>query len=97
MSLLQKKKEEDKEENLTMDELGTVITIIVEKKKGESKDDIIGKFRRLCLEEDITEEVRKRTAYVKPSEERYAKKKIIVWRDKCRRRAKNSRRHNVKR
>ena len=36
--------------------------IIVEKKKGESKDDIIGKFRRLCLEEDITEEVRKRTA-----------------------------------
>jgi len=71
--------------------------IIVEKKKGESKDDIIGKFRRLYLEEDITEEVRKRAAYVQPSEERYAKKKIIVWRDKCRRRAKNSRRHDVKR
>jgi ribosomal protein S21 len=71
--------------------------IIVEKKKGESKDDIIGKFRRLCLEEDITEEVRRRTAYIKPSEERYAKKKIIVWRDKCRKRAKNSRRHDVKR
>lgn len=70
--------------------------IIVKKNKGESKDDIIGKFRRLCLEEDITEEVRKRTSYVKPSEERYAKKKIIVWRDKCRRKAKSSRRHDAK-
>ena len=48
------------------------------------------------MEEDITEEVRKRTSYVKPSEERYAKKKIIVWRDKCRRKAKNSRRHDAK-
>ena len=70
--------------------------IIVKKNKGESKDDIIGKFRRLCLEEDITEEVRKRTSYVKPSEERYAKKKIVVWRDKCRRKAKNSRRHDAR-
>ena len=67
--------------------------IIVKKKKGESKDDIIGKFRRLCLEEDITEEVKKRVAYSKPSEQRYAKKKIIIHRQKCRRRAK--RRRNV--
>jgi len=67
--------------------------IIVKKKKGETKEDIIGKFRRLTLEEDITEEVRKRTAYSKPSEERYAKKKIILWREKCRRRAKKSRRY----
>lgn len=72
------------------------MAIIVKKKKGESKDDVIGKFRRLLLEEDITEEVRKRTAYVKPSEERYAKKKIILWRDKCRRRAKKSRRYGQK-
>lgn len=69
------------------------MALIVRKTKGESKDDIIGKFRRLSLEEDITEEVKKRTAYSKPSEERYAKKKIIIWRDKCRKRAKNSRRH----
>ena len=68
--------------------------IIVKKKKGESKDDVIGKFRRLCLEEDITEEVRKRSAYTKPSELRYAKKKVILWREKCRRKAKNSRRHD---
>ena len=67
--------------------------IIVKRKKNETKDDIIGKFRRLCLEEDITEEVKKRMAYTKPSEERYAKKKIIMWRDKCRRRSKRSRRY----
>jgi len=67
--------------------------IVVKKKKGESKDDVIGKFRRLCLEEDITEEVRKRAAYSKPSEERYAKKKIIIWREKCRKRVRNSRGH----
>lgn len=67
--------------------------IIVKRKKGDSKDDIIGKFRRLCMEEDITEEVKKRTAYAKPSIGRYAKKKIIIWREKCRKRAKNSRTH----
>ncbi|MFA6518738.1 MAG: hypothetical protein WCV93_03795 [Candidatus Shapirobacteria bacterium] len=67
--------------------------IVVTKNKGESKDDIIGKFRRLSLEEDITEEVRKRSAYVKPSEERYAQKKVIIWRDKCRRRSKSSRKY----
>ena len=65
--------------------------IIVKKKKGESKDDVIGKFRRLSLEEDITEEVRKRIAYTKPAEKRYAKKKIILWREKCRKKAKKRR------
>ena len=65
--------------------------IVVKKKKGESKDDVIGKFRRLSIEEDITEEVRKRTAYTKPAEKRYAKKKIILWREKCRKRAKKRR------
>jgi ribosomal protein S21 len=69
------------------------MAIIVKRKKGESKDDIIGKFRRLCLEEDITEEVRKRAAYAKPSIGRYAKKKIILWREKCRKRAKKSRKY----
>lgn len=65
--------------------------IIVKKKKGESKDDIIGKFRRLSMEDDIVDEVRKRSAYSKPAEKRYAKKKIILWREKCRRRAKKRR------
>ena len=65
--------------------------IIVKKNKGDTKDDVIGKFRRLAMEEDIVEEVRKRSAYAKPAEERYAKKKIILWREKCRRRAKKRR------
>lgn len=65
--------------------------IVVKKSKGETKDDIIGKFRRLVVEEDITEEVRKRSAYVKPSVKRYAKKKVILWREKCRRRYKKRR------
>ncbi len=65
--------------------------IIVKKKKGETKDDVIGKFRRLSVEEDITEEVKKRTAYEKPAVKRYAKKKIILWREKCRKRAKKRR------
>lgn len=69
------------------------MSVIVKKKKGESKDDIIGKFRRLCMEEDVTEEVRKRAAYTKPSAARYAKKKIIIWREKCRKRARKSRRY----
>ena len=65
--------------------------IIVKKKKGETKDDVIGKFRRLSVEEDVTEEIRNRSAYSKPAEKRYAKKKIILWREKCRRRAKKRR------
>ena len=51
-----------------------IMAQIIKKKKGESKDDIIGKFRRLVLEEDITEEVKTRTAYQKPSELRKKKK-----------------------
>lgn len=68
------------------------MAIIVRKNKGETKDDIIGRFRRLSLEEDITEEVKKKTSYVSPSAKRYAKKKIILWREKCRRRARRMRR-----
>lgn len=68
------------------------MAIVVRKNKGESKDDIIGRFRRLSIEEDITEEVRNRSAYTSPSAKRYAKKKVILWREKCRRRARRMRR-----
>ena len=67
--------------------------IIVKKKKGESKDDVIGKFRRIFLEEEIVEEVKKRLAYNKPSIKRYAKKKINIWRKKCRKRSKKRRKN----
>lgn len=69
------------------------MAIVVKRGKSDSKDDIIGKFRRLCLEEDINEEVKRRTAYESPSEKRYAKKKVILWREKCRKRARKSRIH----
>jgi len=64
------------------------MAIIVKKQKGESKDDVIGRFRRLSIEDDIVDEIKEKKAYSKPSELRYAKKKIILWKDKCRRRAK---------
>ena len=67
------------------------MAIIVKRKKNESKDDIIGKFRRIFLEKDISELIKEKTAYKKPSELRYAKKKINIWRKKCRKRAKNAR------
>lgn len=69
------------------------MAIVVKKNKGESKDDVIGRFRRLSVEEDVTEEVRKRSAYASPAAKRYAKKKIILWREKCRRRARRMRRN----
>lgn len=69
------------------------MAIVVLKGKTGSKEDIIGAFRRLTLEEDIVEQVKKRTHYQKPSQKRYAKKKIAIWRKKCRRRSKNSRIH----
>lgn len=37
MSLFQKSKEDDKEESVTMDDLGTVMTILVEKKSKNDK------------------------------------------------------------
>ena len=61
--------------------------IVVRKKQG----DLIGKFRRIFLEEEIVEEVKKRLVYVKPSEKRYAKKKVNIWRKKCRQRSKKRR------
>jgi ribosomal protein S21 len=67
------------------------MAIIVTKQLGETKDDIIGKFRRMCMEEDVTEEIRKRSAYISPAAKRYAKKKVIIWREKCRKRAKKRR------
>jgi hypothetical protein len=41
MSLFQKSKEEDKEKNLTIDELGTVMTILIEKKNKNEKFSVL--------------------------------------------------------
>jgi ribosomal protein S21 len=50
--------------------------IVVKLKKGKSKDDLIGEFRRICMEEEIKEQLEKRVAYEKPSQKRYQIKKM---------------------
>ncbi len=62
--------------------------IVINLKKGKSKDDLIGEFRRVCMEEEIKEQVEKRVAYEKPSQKRYkAKKERVKLNRKARRRA----------
>jgi len=51
--------------------------IIVKKQKGETKEDLIGRFRRLFIEEEILEEIKKRVEYIKKSRRRYEKKKEL--------------------
>ena len=50
MSLFQKSKEEDKEENLTIEELGTVMTIQIEKKNKNEKFSVfdLNMFHQEC-------------------------------------------------
>ena len=56
------------------------MAIVVKKKKGESKDDLIGRFRRFALQEEIKEEIQKRMAYINPSQKRREKKKAMARR-----------------
>ena len=51
--------------------------IIVKRQKGETKEDLISRFRRLFVEEGIIEEIKKRVEYVKKSRRRYEKKKEL--------------------
>lgn len=41
--------------------------VVVDKKKGESKDNLFKKFTKAFIEEDIINEVRKKMFYKKPS------------------------------
>lgn len=49
--------------------------IVVNKKKGESKDQLFRKFGRLFMGEEITDEVRERQFYKKPSLQRKEQEK----------------------
>ncbi len=49
--------------------------IVVKKQKGETKDDLIGRFRRLFIEEEIIDEIKSRIEYVKGARKRYEEKK----------------------
>ncbi len=51
------------------------MSIVVRKKKGETKDDLLNRFRKIFIEEEITEEVKKRLEYVKKARKKYEKKK----------------------
>jgi small subunit ribosomal protein S21 len=53
--------------------------VVVKKKKGESEDKLIARFRKLVLEEGIIDEVRDRERYKKPSERRKEKNKQIKF------------------
>lgn len=63
------------------------MAITVKRKKGESNDDMIAKFRKLSLEDNVSvvEEARARVAYISPSERKRAKNKLRVWRNQLRR------------
>jgi len=49
--------------------------IVVKKQKGEKKEDVIARFRRLFIDEGILEEIKERVEFVKGARERYEKKK----------------------
>jgi len=51
--------------------------IVVKKKKGETKSDLINRFYHLFTNEGILEEIWKRLEYIKKSQRRYEKKKSM--------------------
>jgi len=51
------------------------MTITVQKKKGETKQELISRFRKLILEAGIIEKIKEKVAYTKPSRSRYEQKK----------------------
>jgi ribosomal protein S21 len=53
------------------------MAIVVKKKKGESKVELINRFRKIFLEEGIIDQVKEKVHYVKPSRKRYERRKEI--------------------
>ena len=51
--------------------------VIVKKKKGESDDKLIARFRKKALDEGIVQEVRDRKRHTKESEKRNDQKKRL--------------------
>ncbi len=51
--------------------------VVVKKKKGESDDKLIARFRKKALDEGIVQEVRDRKRHTKESEKRNEQKKRI--------------------
>ncbi len=58
------------------------MAVVVHRKKGESRNDLINRFRKIFSEEGILETVRRKVRYIKPSRRRYERQKEIshrVW------------------
>ena len=62
------------------------MTLTVKRKKDESKEEMIARFRKLFIEEGIIEEFKKNTVYTKPSRKRYIEKKDKMKEARARRR-----------
>ena len=51
------------------------MVIVVNKKKGESRVELINRFRKVFIEEGVIDTIKKNLRYVKPARKRYEKKK----------------------
>jgi ribosomal protein S21 len=60
--------------------------VVVNKKKGESKDSIFRKFTKAFIDEEIVDEVRDRMFYKKPSQVNKEKEKMRLKNKKRRNR-----------
>jgi len=58
------------------------MAIVVKKKRGESKIELINRFRKIFLEEGIIDQIKEKVHYVKPSRKRYERKKEIDYKNK---------------
>ena len=54
---------------------GVFMALTVKRKKDESKEEMIARFRKLFIEEGIIEKFKEKTVYTKPSRKRYIEKK----------------------
>ena len=54
--------------------------VVVKKKRGESEDKLIARFRKIVLEEGIMDEVRERERFKKASEKRKEGKALVKFR-----------------
>ena len=53
--------------------------VVVKKKRGESEDKLIARFRKIVLDEGIMDEVRERERHKKASEKRKEKKALVKF------------------
>jgi len=49
----------------------------VKKQPGQTEDQLIAQFRKKVLNEEIIDEIKRREFYLKPSRERYERKKSL--------------------